>query len=155
MKKIMIIICILLNITGCSKYAYKEEKLDNRIIIEKISIDNKYNIVSLNDNVIGIVMFSECGRPDKKGTNTVIGAHSGIGSNAYFNDISKLKNGDLINVIYDNILYSYSVTEVKIVNDTNVQILDDNNKSILTLLTCKFGEKGKRIVVVSELIVDL
>lgn len=151
MKRILIIIFILLGLSGCTNNEIK----DNSIIITKIGINNKYSIVSLNDAVNGIVMYDECGRPDKDGSNTVIGAHSGIGPNALFNDISKLDKGDLISVIYNNIEYVYSVIDVKVINDTDIYVLDDTGESILTLLTCKFGEVGKRIVVISKLTIDI
>lgn len=151
MKKIVIIIFTLLNLTGCINNGVR----DNSIIIAKIGIDEKYKIVNLNDEVNGIVMYSECGRPDKDGSNTVIGAHSGIGSNALFNDISKLEINDLITLIYDNYEYTYAVIDVKVINDTDSYILDDTGENLLTLITCKFGYVDKRIVVISKLTIDL
>ena len=151
MKKILIVIFILLSLIGCTN----NDKLDDTIVIAKIGINNKYNVVSLNDEVSGIVMYDECGRPDKSGSNTVIGAHSGIGPNALFNDISKLEVGDLINVIYNNIEYVYSVVDVKEINDTDTYVLDDTGESLLTLITCKFGYVNKRIIVISKLTIDM
>ena len=151
MKKILIVIFILLSLIGCTN----NDKLNDTIVIAKIGINNKYNVVSLNDEVSGIVMYDECGRPDKSGSNTVIGAHSGIGPNALFNDISKLEVGDLINVIYNNIEYVYSVVDVKEINDTDTYVLDDTGESLLTLITCKFGYVNKRIIVISKLTIDM
>ena len=151
MKKILIIIFIILSLSGCTN----NEVQDNSIVIAKIGINSNYNIVRLDDDVNGIVMYDECGRPNISGSNTVIGAHSGIGPNALFNNISKLEKDDLINIVYDNIEYVYSVIEVKVIKDSDVYVLDDTGESILTLLTCKFGDVGKRIVVISKLTVDL
>lgn len=150
MIRFLIIIFTLLSLTGCTD----NTKLENSIIISKIGINRKYSMVSLTDDVNGIVMYEECGRPDKIGSNTVMGAHSGIGSNALFNDISKLETGDLINIIYNNVEYVYSVIEIRVVNDTDTYILDDKDESMLTLLTCKFGDIGKRIIVISKLTID-
>ena len=151
MKKVLMIVCILLSLSGCTS----DEGINNRIIIDKININSEYSLVGLNDEVIGIVMYDECGRPNIEGSNTVIGAHSGIGNNALFNDISKLERGDEITIIYDNYSYIYVVNDIRIISDTDIDVLKNNGKSILTLLTCKFGEVDKRIIVVSELMVDL
>ncbi|MBQ1812425.1 MAG: sortase [Bacilli bacterium] len=151
MKKILIFAFILLNLTGCTNTDVR----DNSLVIAKIGIDEKYSIVNLDDDVNGIVMYSECGRPDKDGSNTVIGAHSGIGSNALFNNISKLEIGDLISLVYNNYEYTYAVIDVKVVNDSDSYILDDTGENLLTLITCKFGYVDKRIVVISKLTIDL
>lgn len=150
MKRNLIIICILLSLSGCTS-----NDVNNRIIVDKININSEYSIVGLSDKVVGIVMYDECGRPDIEGSNTVIGAHSGIGSNALFNDISKLDKGDEITIIYNNYSYTYLVNEIKVISDTDINILNNTGDSILTLLTCKFGETNKRIIVVSELVIDL
>lgn len=151
MKRILIIIFTLLNLTGCISNDLRE----NKITIARIGIDESYSIVNLNEDVNGIVMYNECGRPDRKGSNTVIGAHSGIGSNALFNDISKLEKGDLISLVYENYDYTYTVVDIKVIDDTDNYVLDDTGENVLTLITCKFGYVDKRIVVISKLTIDL
>ena len=150
MKKIIILICLIL--TGCSSYDIKEA--DNSLIIDKIKLNNIYNISSIYDDVIGIVMFSEYGRPDIDGSNTVIGAHSGYGNNALFNDIKYLKKDDIITLYYDNNEYKYIVREVKEVLDTEIDVLRSNNESVLTLITCKIEDRSKRIVVIADIIIN-
>lgn len=151
MKKIIYIIIICLTFVGCNTNYIKTDSLEeNTLIIEKININEKYTINSINNDVNGIVMFEELGRPDKK-SNTVIGAHSGYGSNVYFNDLGKLELNDIVKVIYNNNLYEYHVTNVKVVEETDISILDDTDKNILTLLTCKIGDRTKRIVIICEL----
>lgn len=89
-------------------------------------------------------MFSEYGRPDQN--NAIIGAHSGYGSNAYFNDLDKLESGDLIKLIYDGVTYKYLVSEVFEVDDTSIEVLDSSYEGLI-LITCKVGDDSKRIVV--------
>ena len=55
MKKILIFAFILLNLTGCTNTDVR----DNSLVIAKIGIDEKYSIVNLDDDVNGIVMYSE------------------------------------------------------------------------------------------------
>ncbi len=150
MKKIIMLICLIL--TGCSSYDIKE--VDNSLIIDEIKLNNIYNISSIYDDVIGIVMFSEYGRPDIDGSNTVIGAHSGYGNNALFNDIKYLKKDDIITLYYDNNEYKYIVREVKEVLDTEIDVLRSNNESVLTLITCKIEDRSKRIVVIADIIIN-
>ena len=138
----------VLSLTGCS--TYNVNKNENKIIIDKININHKYEILSKNDSIKGIAMFEECGRPDIDKTNVVIGAHSGTGKYALFNDINKLIKEDEIIIYYNNKKYIYAVNEIKEIKDTEVSILENKDKSVLTLLTCKINDNSKRIVVISN-----
>ena len=149
MRYLFIIIINIVYLNGCTNYASKSE---NVLIIDKINIHETYKIDSLNNFVNGIVMFEETGRPDLEASNVVIGAHSGYGSNAYFNEIYSLEKDDLIELIYNSTKYIYSVEKVDIVDKKDTYILNDTKESILTLITCKISDKDKRIVVISELI---
>ena len=148
--KLLLILLILLDLTGCNHYVINKEE-DNRIIISSININSKYEMKSKNSEIKGIAMFKECGRPDIDNTNVVIGAHSGTGKYALFNNIYKLKTDDEIIIYYNNKKYVYVVSAVKEAKDTEIDILDNKNKSILTLLTCKINDNSKRIVVISDL----
>ncbi len=112
----------------------------------------EYVISSINDEIRDITMFSEYGRPDVEGSNTIIGAHSGTGIYAHFNDLSFLKVEDVIKVNYNNRLYEYKVKEIKEVFDTQVDVLQNKGISMITLLTCKIGDSSKRIIVIGELV---
>ena len=160
MKHLKIIICILiiLNLFGCTNYEYngKENIInENKIVIDKIHINHKYTISSIDKKVNGIVMFKEYGRPNIDDSNTIIGAHSGYGKNVYFNDLNRLEVNDSIKLYFDNKFYEYNVTEIKEVDDTDLTILNSSNESILTLLTCKIKDNTKRIVVIAKLNIDL
>lgn len=145
--KLFIIFAILLNLTGCSTYSVNQS--ENIIMIDKININHKYEILSKSENIKGIAMFEECGRPNKENTNVVIGAHSGTGEYALFNEINNLKQNDEIIIYYNNKKYIYIVEVVKEVKDTDIEVLENKDKSILTLLTCKINDNSKRIIVIS------
>ena len=149
--KLSLISIVLLNLIGCNQYEFNSKEIENKIVIESINIDSKYKIESKNGDIKGIVMFEESGRPNIENSNVVIGAHSGTGKYALFNNINKLKKDDKIIIYYNNEKYLYIVNVVKEVKDTNLGILENNNKSILTLLTCKINDNSKRIVVISVL----
>ena len=153
LRKIIVSICILFVLTGCSKY-YVNEEFDDKLIlnIDSINLSEEVSINSIDEYVNGIVLFSEYGRPDIIGSNTIIGAHSGYGSNAYFNYLSHLNFGDMIYLKYDGYEYKYEVKRVYEVFDTDLYVLDSDEFTKLTLLTCKIGENNKRIVVESYLL---
>lgn len=151
-QEFIIILIISLILSGCSSYAYNEKLNSYNIKIDKINLNMKYKISSKKDKIREIVMFEECGRPDITNSNTVIGAHSGSANYAYFNEINLLNYGDIINVTYKDKIYNYMVIEVKEVADNQIEILENNNRTMLTLLTCKIKDNTKRIVVVANLI---
>lgn len=111
-----------------------------------------YTISSIDADVKEITMFSEYGRPDIEGSNTIIGAHSGIGIYAYFNDLNNLEVGDKIKLYYNDGIFEYKVKEVKEVPDTQIDVLNSKDISMITLLTCKIGDSSKRIIVIGELV---
>ena len=149
--KLLLLFIVLLNLTGCNEYELNKKEEKNKIIIESINIDSEYEMKSKNGDIKQIAMFEECGRPNIKKSNVVIGAHSGTGKYALFNDINKLKKEDKIIIYYNNKKYVYIVSEIREVKDTEIDILENNNQSILTLLTCKINDNSKRIVVISNL----
>lgn len=149
--KLLLTFIMLLNLTGCNKFEFNNKEIKNKIIIESINIDKEYEIKSKNGDIKEITMFEECGRPDEKNSNVVIGAHSGTSKYAYFNDIYKLKKNQKVVIYYNNKKYVYIVNVVKEVSATEIDILENNNKSILTLLTCKINDNSKRIVIISKL----
>lgn len=154
MLKRIIISTLIILCTGCTNYVINNKDVpDNNIylIIDKLDINKELNISSIKEDVNGIVMFYEYGRPNISNSNTIIGAHSGYGSNAYFNDLSNIDIKDIIKIKYKEILYTYEVNDVFEVYDTDLSILENKNESIITLLTCKMSELNKRIVVIGVL----
>ncbi|HOO67768.1 MAG TPA: sortase [Bacilli bacterium] len=155
MLKKFLLLFILLLLCGCSNYVIKNSNYSkvspNSIIINEININKVVNISSIDDEVNGIVMFSEYGRPDEEGTNTIIAAHSGYGENALFNNLNKLEINDEIIIIYNNKEYVYLVNNVYEVDEYDTSVLGNMENTSLTLMTCKKGDSSKRIIAVSVL----
>lgn len=90
--------------------------------------------------------------------NYILAAHrmpytSGLG----FNQIEKLKLGDLIYIYKDNVEYVYKTDLVREVSELDVQYLEDSsNEKLLTLYTCKDtlvnSENTNKIVVQAKLV---
>ena len=147
LKKLVLSIIILL-LSGCTNYEINTNTYNDSIYlnIEKININNKISISSIKEEVNGIVMFLEYSMPDEEG-NIVIGAHSGYGPNAYFNDIHLLEKEDTIIMDYYGKKYTYQVELVKEVDDTFINILEEKKEKKLILISCKLNDDSKRIVV--------
>ena len=132
-----------------------------RIIIPKINVDAPvvYDVPSLEENVVqdklkdGVVHYPIPGASSTPGQtgNTVILGHS---SNDVFDDgafkfvfvqLDKLNKGDTFYLNYNGTRYTYSVTEKKVIDPTQVgELVIDNGKPLATLVTCK------RLVVIAE-----
>jgi len=127
----------------------------NRLIITKIGvnapiIDSDNERYGLNH---GAWHLPETATPDQKG-NMVISGHRFKyfpPNNLTFYLLDKLAIGDIIFVSWHEKDYYYKVKQIKRVNDTDVSILNQAPKKILTLFTCDpiFSQKN-RLVVVSE-----
>ena len=94
-------------------------------------------------------MFEEYGKPDDANL-VIVGAHSGYGSNAYFNDIEKLNKNDDIKIIYKDKCYLYEVISVFSVDESNTGILEEELGDLM-LMTCKVSDDSKRTIVISKL----
>jgi LPXTG-site transpeptidase (sortase) family protein len=149
LKKIILSILVIL-LCGCTNYKRGHDKTIS-ISIDAIGMNHEVNISSINEEVNGIVMFDEYGRPNIENSNTIIGAHSGYGPNAIFNNISSLDIGDDIEIIYEEKIYKYKVEKNYEVDERDTYVLDSNNYSMLTLLSCKMSDPSKRIVVIARL----
>lgn len=149
MKRSVILIILIISMMGCS--SYKLNEVSNSINIKSINLNNEYSISSINANVEGIVLFSEFGRPDLEKSNTIIGAHSGFGSNAYFNFLSNIKVNSDILIYYNGLKYKYFVEEVIIVDKSEMDILDNKEYSALTLISCNIYNLDERIIVIARL----
>ena len=114
-----------------------------RGLVSKESIDNN---VQKN-----IQILDESTMPDKENGNVILAGHNGNGSTSYFRNIHKLQLDDEVSIYYNGYEYKYKVMNSYKVNKTGkVDIIRNNDKSTLTLITC-YG-KDKQLIVICELI---
>ena len=113
-----------------------------------VAYDNKYNNVNYNIQII-----ENSNMPNIDNSNLILAGHNGNSSVSFFKDLYKLKKGDLINVYYDNYKYIYEYSYYYEVDKTGtVNIVRDNNKTTITLITCKKGSDTKQLVFIGYLI---
>lgn len=139
-----------------------------KIVIPKINVEAPvvYDVPSLEENIIqsklreGVVHYPIPGANSVPGQtgNTVILGHS---SNDVFDNgnykfvfvqLDKLTKGDTFYLHHEGTRYTYSVTEKKVIDPTEVgQLVIDNGKPLATLVTCTPpGTALKRLVVIAE-----
>ncbi len=125
-------------------------------VLEIPKIDVKRGFTSLNDKVNNvnknIQVIEKSDMPNVDNGNLIIAGHSGSGRIAFFKNLYKVSNDDVIYVYYQNVKYTYNVVNIYDVKKTGtVAIKRDKDKTILTLITCRHNT-NKQIVVISELI---
>ena len=129
----------------------------NRIIIPKIGVNAP--VVESKSAEYGLHLgawhIPDTSTPNKGG-NTVITGHRFKylpPHNLTFYLFHKLEAGDIFSVIWNEQDYYYRIKEVKIVDKTEVSILDPTEEPTVTLFTCHpIYSTEQRLVVVGELI---
>jgi sortase A len=88
--------------------------------------------------------------PGERG-NCVISAHNDI-YGEFFRDLTDLKVGDEITVYTTSQEYTYVVEQTRIVEPTEISVLQVTSSPVLTLITCyPYGIDSHRIVVIGSL----
>jgi len=132
------------------------ETKTNLLIIPKIGV--KMSIVEGTSEATlnkGAWRLPETSTPDKGG-NTAIAGHRWLyrpPSQKTFYLLDKLEIGDTFKITWEGKDYNYQITGISIVSPTDVWVLNQTEKSIVTLITCTplFSTKN-RLVVKGELI---
>lgn len=70
---------------------------------------------------------------------------------AYFNELDKLKQGDKIELTYNNKTYTYIVNTVWEEDKTGYIHINKSNKKQLVLTTCSPNNTNKQLIVNSTL----
>ncbi len=128
----------------------------NRLMIATAGVDMPL-FLSANDKALlkGGWMYSGNSTPDKGG-NTVIFGHRWLYKppikNTFYS-LDKVKVGDQFSIDWNGKTYNYHVSETRIVNPTEVSVLNPTNSPQVTLITCTplFSTK-QRLVVIGKLI---
>lgn len=104
----------------------------------------------LNNLRENITFLDSSSMPDKHNGNVIIAGHSGNSKESYFKDLYKVKYDDVIEIYYNNKVYTYIVSDIYKVPKTGVvEIIRDRSKNTLTLITC--ASNNQQLVVISYL----
>ena len=137
-----------------------EEKSDNKeeylgiLSIPKIKLKTGfYNKDNSKNNVSkSVTLLKESIMPGKSNSIVYLAAHSGIGHLAYFKDLNKLTDGDLITLSINKTDYLYTISDIYEMPKNGEIIVNRNvNENYLVLTTCS-KNKNMQLVVISKLI---
>jgi sortase (surface protein transpeptidase) len=104
----------------------------------------------------GVIRYPESATPGEFGNVYIYGLSGGKDTKgkfgSVFKDLPKLKRGDKINIIYNNLRYEYEIIDFAPASDT---INNPSGRKLLTLETpdLKKGE-GAKFIVLAELFTD-
>ena len=119
-----------------------------KIKLEKglVAKNSKYNNIDY-----GIKILKESDSPDVINGNVILAAHSGTADISYFNNLDKLNTNDEVLILYNGKTYQYKIVNIYDIDKTGkAKINRNNNKSTITLITCRNGT-NKQIVLIGEL----
>lgn len=127
-----------------------ENNLDNiwRLTIPCIGLDAEI-ADGTDDEVLNnwIGHFETTGYSDG---NIALAAHNRGYPVNYFENIKNLEFGDEIIYYYHGIALRFSVSEMNIIKDTQVEVLENTEEKIITLITCVENEPEYRRCVIGK-----
>lgn len=113
-----------------------------------LEIDNKENTVSKNVTVIKGSDY-----PDVDKGNLILAAHSGTSYLSFFRNLYKLDYNDLAYIYYNNVKYTYQVTNIYSQEKTGeIVIYRNREKNTLTLITCTKDNDNLQTIYILDLI---
>lgn len=142
-------------LTRASKASYSQFLVS----IPKLNIDGAITWVDSNDLSQGLAHLPGSALPGEKG-NVFISGHSALSplfnlKTAAFAKLQDLKKGDQIIVKANNTKYTYQVTELKVVNPSDLSVITspDTMNRYISLMTCvPPGLNFRRLVVLGKMI---
>ncbi|ETO40346.1 Sortase A, LPXTG specific [Fructilactobacillus florum 8D] len=87
--------------------------------------------------------------------NYTLAGHHMKDPNVLFSPLSRAKKGQMVTITNLKHDYRYQISQIKVVPETDVSVLDDHpNQKLLTLVTCASGNPGetRRLIVTAKLI---
>jgi sortase A len=148
---------------GATKEDFSTSKIDYyNITIPKLKINSMVVAIGGEDLSKSLIQYPGTALPGKRG-NSVIFGHSILpifydpkNYISIFSLLPTLKKGDMININYDGVSYTFRIETMFEVLPTDIQVLDqDSTDSFLTLVTCvPPGDPGdpKRLIVRARVI---
>ena len=109
------------------------------IRIPKINLARGFYDKTSKNNTVqkNVMILSKSSYPDEELGNVMLAAHNGNSYRSYFRRLSDLEIGDIAYIKYKNVEYKYELVNVYTQPKTGtLAIYRNNNKTVLTLITC-------------------
>lgn len=131
------------------KYYNKEYEFSHseKMVIELPTIKLKQVVNKANadfSNLNNSLVYYKNNNYEKK---IIIFGHSGMGYGTYFNKLDRLNINDIAYLYINNKKISYYVNDIFKVSKEEIDVLKNEKKSILLLITCDKYDKNKRLIV--------
>ncbi len=111
------------------------------------SKESEYNDVNKN-----LLLVKEASYPNVEKGNLIIAGHSGTAWNSFFNDLYKLRVGDIAKVNFQGKIYTYKFVNIYKASKTGtISIYRNTKKTTLTLVTCTNDDKTTQTIYIGEL----
>jgi len=130
------------------------------LVIPKLNVTapiifvNTYDETTIEANLInGVVHYYQTANPGKVGNSFITGHSSNYwwdkgAYNYIFANLEKLAVGDQAKIYYEGNKFLYQISSIKVVEPTDLSVLDQTSKPTLTLMTCTPpGTSWKRLIV--------
>ncbi len=173
---LLFILCVVSFLVIFLKSQYQRKIKEDLIteikenVIENKPIDEEKNLILLDGEKIGLIIIPSINieAPIFEGTssdilktsvghfkstslwngNVALASHNRGSYAHYFSKIKELKNGEEIIYITSMGERRYKVKENKIIEETNVKVLENTQENTITLITCVTGQRNKRQCVI-------
>ncbi len=138
-----------------SVYAFEFNLPPKKIIIPSVDISLPVFTAKIAFNTWEVrkdgASFGESTAYPGNNGNTVIFSHA---IPSLFGNLDQVKKGDSIHLFTDYDWLVYRVTEIKVVDPENIEVLFSDGGHTLTLYTCTGPNDEKRLVVKASLVTD-
>lgn len=152
-KKILYITIILISLYNIKLSnnikIITNNKVINRLIIEKININERLYDINSKENTIEkhISYLKGTIMPDKENSIVILAAHSGTGKIAYFQELDKLQEDDIVILIYNNKKYKYIVKDIWEQKKNGYININKEKEKQLVLTTCSPNKNNYQLIV--------
>ncbi|MCG1012739.1 class D sortase [Tepidanaerobacter sp. GT38] len=134
---------------------YIETHMEGILKIEKIALELPILKGATKTNLnISAASIEGTGSPGQVG-NYCISAHRGRSYGRLFNRLDELEKGDLVQILQQNITYTYEVIEKLLVEAKDTWVLmPEKGQKHLTLITCDYSRKPYPRLIVKARLLD-
>lgn len=82
--------------------------------------------------------------------NICLAAHNRGYNQNFFEKLNEVQKGDKVEYITKYATYEYEVTDIKIIEETDLTVLNPTEKDQITMITCIANQRDKRLCVVAS-----
>lgn len=155
--QIILPITISINPNTNTIYKITSAKEKNKIKqIWKIEIPKINLTATINDGIDDITLNKYVGHFPQSGYisgNVCLAAHNRGYDVNYFEKIKELQKGDKIIYRFNDLKLTYKVDTIKVIKDTDIDVIENTRNNQITLITCVENEPELRRCIKGKLVI--